>query len=287
MLRLLKKVSRKRRISKEHPAPAAAVAPVAPAFVPSEEARAEFPGILQKLLDRPEGTSYTCQCCGHVNNLAKTKRVNANCLFSQLELRRFECGGCGGIFGPMPLINCKPEELGELYGCLYKFYREGFSQPFQEKTFYLMNPSRRREYLNYACGDWTEGCERLRSLGWLIWGYEPFQRVDSTAIVTDRQAVIDKQYDGLMSHNFIEHVQNPADFFRECSMMIKPGGKMAHSSACFDYVYEVSPFHLFFYPGTSVEKLAARTGFKLLAEHRVDQDFPGYQYVCCIFEKCN
>jgi hypothetical protein len=259
--------------------------PAKPSFVPSESARAEFSILLAKLLDRPEGASYRCRCCGQLNQLALTKRVNSICLFSQLELHRFECSGCGGIFGPMPLIHCKPEELGGLYACLYQFYREGFSQPFQEKTFYLMNPSRRCEYLNYACGDWTEGCERLRLLGWQVRGYEPFQRVDSEAIVTNRNSVMSKQYDGLMTHNFIEHVQDPLAFFNECSSMIKSGGKMAHSSACFDYVFEVSPFHLFFYCGNSVAKLAEQTGFRLLQEHRVDQDFPGDQYVCCIFEK--
>jgi hypothetical protein len=92
-----------------------------------------------------------------------------------------------------------------------------------------------------------QGCERLRLLGWQVRGYEPFQRVESEAIVTDRNSVMSTQYDGLMTHNFIEHVQDPLAFFNECSSMIKPGGKMAHSSACFDYVFEVSPFNLFFY----------------------------------------
>jgi len=257
------------------------------AFVPSEEARAEFPGLLKALLDRPEAETYICQCCGVVNDLAHTKRVNSACLFSQLELKRFACSGCGGIFGPIQLIQCQSDELGRLYECLYKFFREGFSQPYQEKTFYLMNPSRRQEFLNYACGDWTEGCERLRSLGWHVWGYEPFQPVDSEAIVSDRNLLMSKQYDGLMTHNFIEHVQDPHAFFCECHSLIKPGGKMAHSSACYDYVYDVSPFHLFFYCGTSVERLAERTGFRMLSEHRVDQDFPGHQYVCCVFEKCD
>lgn len=251
----------------------------------ADRARAAFPALLKRLLDRPEGEHHECRFCGHDNRLSTARRVNATCLFSGLELRRFVCGGCGGVFGPTPLVNCTPAELGELYGCLYQFYREGFSEPFQEKTFYLMNPSRRREYLNYACGDWTAGCERLRSLGWQVLGYEPFQRVDSPAIRADEDFDGAKQYDGLMSHNFVEHVQDPVDFFRKCHALLKPGGVMAHSGACFDYIYEISPFHLFFYCGEAVEKLAERTGFRVLSEHRADQDFPGYQYVCCLFEK--
>lgn len=144
-----------KRVWEQEPQYGAVQVPAKPSFAPSESARAEFPILLAKLLDRPEGASYRCQCCGQVNQLASTKRVDSNCFFTQLKLHRFECSGCGVIFGPMALIHCKPEELGGLYACLYQFYREGFSQPFQEKTFYLMNPSQRGEYLNYACGDWT------------------------------------------------------------------------------------------------------------------------------------
>lgn len=251
----------------------------------SDSARAVFPSLLKHLLERPEGERQECHFCGHDNPLATTQRIDAVCLFSGLELRRFVCGACGGVFGPTQLIDCRPAELCELYGCLYQFYKEGFSEPFQEKTFYLMNPSRHGEYLNYACGDWTAGCERLRSLGWHVWGYEPFQQVRSAAILIDADIDTSKKYDGLMSHNFVEHVQNPFTFFRKCHSMLKPGGVMAHSSPCFDYVYAGSPLHLFFYCGQAVERLAARTDFVLRSEHRADQDHPGHQYVCCVFEK--
>jgi hypothetical protein len=248
-------------------------------------AKVDFAILLNELLERPEGSQYTCRCCGHVNELQHCERLSTHCLFSQLPLNRFRCGECGLIFGPVQLIEATQEELAALYACLYRFYREGYSQPFQEKTFYLMNPSRRGEYLNYACGDWTKGVERLRSLGWQVWGFEPFQQVASKAIVTRQDLVVGKQYDGLMSHNYIEHVQDPEAFFNECSELIVSGGTMAHSSACFDYVFEVSPFHLFFYCGESVQRLAARTGFKILAEHRSDQGFPEFQCVCYLFEK--
>ncbi|MEO8271619.1 MAG: hypothetical protein ABI557_17990 [Aureliella sp.] len=249
------------------------------------EAKAEFAERLGSLLDRPEPSEFACGCCATVNRLEHTERANSHCLFSGLELRRFRCGGCGAVFGPVPLIQCSSEELGGLYALLYRFYREGASQPFQEKTFYLMNPSTRGEYLNYACGDWTVGVERLRSLGWHVWGFEPFQHVASEAIVTSSKKLGNKQYDGLMSHNYIEHVQDPTAFFEDCGRLIMSGGKMAHSSACFDYVYEVSPFHLYFYCGESVPRLASRTGFSFVAEYRADQEYPGFQYVCCLLEK--
>jgi len=251
----------------------------------SSGAKAKFGSALKHLLDRPLPDSFSCRCCGATNVLAAADQISAACVFSGLALTRFRCGSCGVIFGPIPLVTCHAKELAALYELLYSFYAEGFSQPYQEKTFYLLNPSRRGRYLNYACGDWSVGIEHLTSLGWNVTGFEPFQTVHSASIVTDRARLHGEGYDGLYTHNFLEHVQDPMQFLRECSELIAPGGKMAHSSACFDYVFEVSPFHLFFYCGDSVRHLAHRTGFQLLAEHRVDQDLPGYEYVCCLFQK--
>jgi len=116
---------------------------------------------------------------------------------------------------------------------LYSFYKEGATQRFQEKTFYMMNPSTRGEYLNFACGEWVVGVDRLRSIGWHIWGFEPFQQIESDAILSDYDTLRQKTYAGLMSHNYLEHVQFPATFFSVCSGLIAPAGKMAHSTSSY------------------------------------------------------
>jgi 2-polyprenyl-3-methyl-5-hydroxy-6-metoxy-1,4-benzoquinol methylase len=88
-----------------------------------------------------------------------------------------------------------------------------------------------------------------------------------------------------MSNNYLEHVQFPAAFFNECGGLIAPKGKMAHSTPCFDYVYEFSAFHLYFYCGESIRKLAERTGFRVLSEHRIDKEYADSSYACFVFEK--
>jgi 2-polyprenyl-3-methyl-5-hydroxy-6-metoxy-1,4-benzoquinol methylase len=92
-----------------------------------------------------------------------------------------------------------------------------------------------------------------------------------------------RQYDGIMTNDFLEHVQDPEAFFKECANLLVPSGKMAHSTGCYDYVYEFSPFHLFFFCGESVQRLIARTGFRLLAEHR--DEHPDCLYICRVFER--
>jgi hypothetical protein len=241
--------------------------------------------LLREILSRPISGSHRCRFCGFSNHLSPASTLTAKCLFSDLDLIRYACERCGGIYGPIQLIECRPRELGRLYKYLYKFYREGLSTPYQEKTFYLMNPSSRGEYLNYACGDWSEGLQRLRLLNWHVDGYEPFQKPGTENILSIDTLDHCKQYDGLMSHNYVEHVQDPKEFFLQCRSFMKRGGRMAHSSACFEYLYEVSPFHLFFYCGKSVELLCERTGFKIASCHHSDMDLPGYQYICYIFEQ--
>lgn len=211
--------------------------------------------------------------------------LEARCLFTDLPLRRYRCECCRAVFGPVQLIECAQEELDRLYSLLYGFYREGFSDPFQEKTFYLLNPSRDGQYLNYACGAWAKGIAHLREQGWSITGFEPFQIVCSSEIETHHDSLVPGQYDGLFSHNFIEHLQHPLRFFFECSTLLKTNGIMAHSTACYEYLYEVAPLHLYFFCHNSARMLAARAGFRFVRRDETDLGRPGKEYICCHYRK--
>ncbi len=249
-------------------------------------AKEKFKDLLRSLLAKPVPETFLCPCCD-ASSFAANNTIIAKCMFSDLNLPRNECQKCGGIFGPTQLMHCSAHELGELYKLLYNFYKEGASQPFQEKTFYLMNPSWKGEYLNYACGDWSKGASHLRNMGWNVFGYEPFQHSTEPFIFTNKEQLKPAGFDGLISHNYLEHVQNPRLFFAECGQLLKPGSRMVHSGACFGYRYEVSPFHLFFATGESLHHLAQATGFRVATLMSCDLDFPGYQYTAATLEKLN
>ncbi len=238
---------------------------------------------LQQLLNRQAPEWFTCPSCNSQLRWKRLKEFKASCLFTQFPLHRFQCNQCGLIFGPLPLIQCAPQQLSRLYELLYEFFSEGASTRFQEKTFYLMNPSIQGHYLNYACGDWQVGIQRLRTLGWNVWGFEPFQSVQTEAIVSDIAQLSIQQFDGIMSHNYLEHVQNPATFFCQCKMLLKPAAVMYHSTPCYEYKYEVSPLHLYFFVGDSIDRLAQHTGFRKIAEYRSDLTVPGNEYICVGF----
>ena len=247
--------------------------------------RRAFTAALAAILGRAEPTRHRCGCCGSDLPVSSLERLEARCFVTGLDLRRVRCSDCGAVQGPLPLVACPADEWGALYRQLYAFFSEGASTVFQEKTFYLMNPSLRGRYLNYACGDWSRGVAHLRGLGWRVWGYEPFQPVRSRGIVRDLGDCPGIPVDGVMTHNYIEHVQDPLAFFGECAALLVEGGVMAHSSSCYEYVCETSPFHLFFYCGDAVDRLAKRGGFTLVGDHRADVDVPGTRYNCRVFRR--
>lgn len=113
-------------------------------------------------------------------------------------------------------------------------------------------------YVNVACGEWPQ-IEALRADGVDVWGLEPYQANTSRHIVTTIGA-LPLPVDGVCSNNYLEHVQDPAAFLRQCAQMLRPGGKMVHSTVCYEYVIEQSPFHLHFLCGRSPEVCARRAG---------------------------
>lgn len=81
-----------------------------------------------------------------------------------------------------------------------------------------------------------------------------------------------RQFDGIFSNNVLEHLSQPADDLRRMKGWLKPGATMAHATPCFEYLYEYTRFHLFFFPGRSRELLADQAGLRI-DNFEVDGDF--------------
>jgi SAM-dependent methyltransferase len=235
---------------------------------------------LAAAITREWPTQVVCRVCGTRIDTSVARRFNCSSMFTTATLERLQCPECDVIFGPWSLISASPQKLGELYRLLYRVYSEGATITWQEKAFYSMNPSRRGVYMNYACGEWLAGVQRLRSVGWNVWGYEPYLnasrcRPDCAAGLVDRiEDTGTTQFDGIFTHNFLEHPQDPRTFFAELHRLLKPGGAMAHSTPCFELRYDASPFHLYFFVGRSFETLCARTGFVVVERLESDRDDP-------------
>ena len=105
--------------------------------------------------------------------------------------------------------------------------------------------------------------QQTQSRDWDVWGYEPSADVASDFVVNKRDA-ISARFDGIFSNNVIEHFRDPITQFRDFHTILKEGGKMAHSSPCYEYSYPFTRFHTLFLLGRSADVLAHRAGFQLV-----------------------
>lgn len=219
-----------------------------------------FWATLDQLYDRlgPQQLPRCLACDGQGPFGARTD----TCIFGGGRLDRFECRDCGCVFGPMKYLDL-PEAIVEAdYRLLYQSYNEGDSTEQELRAFHALDPKPGGLYLNWGSGAWSASVERLRAEGWDVWGYEPHAETTSPFVVKTRGEV-SARFDGVFSNNVIEHLRDPAAQFADFKAVLKPGGRMAHASPCYDWRYAYTRFHVFFPMGTAPERLAARTGYRV------------------------
>ena len=175
----------------------------------------------------------------------------SECAFLGGKLERYQCPDCDVIFGPLKMLNLDKASLDLEYRFLYRFYSEGDTTEFEKRTFFELNPQKNGKYLNFGCGKWSRCIDNLRSEGWNVYGYEPYVKGSSQYIINNIETLNKMKFDGIFSNNLIEHLQDPILEIKQILNFSLPGGIIAHSTSCFEYSYEHSRFHLFFFTGRS------------------------------------
>jgi len=199
----------------------------------------------------------TCPICGATGPFEPKHSI---CQFTKTPIGRLSCPGCNVIFGPLDMISMSLEQMNEEYERLYSSYSEGDTTEYETSTFMSLPPIQGKTYLNFGAGRWSRTTKNLKAAGYDVTAYDPFV---SSEWVSSDSSVLERKYDGIFSHNVIEHLQDPVGTFRQMASMLKPSGTMAHSTACYEYRYEYSKYHLFFYLGRSPEILSSITGFEI------------------------
>jgi len=202
------------------------------------------------------------------DNKFKVLIADSHYLFTG-KLVRHRCPKCGVIFGTQEMLNLTLEELGAKYKELFDGGYVGFdSTNIEVAVFNYLNPRKDGVYLNWGAGSKLRTSEILKNKGYTLYGFEPYEsstKKDDLTI-TDFDALATMKFDGIMSNDFIEHVQSPVDALIDMKKYLKDSSCiMAHSTECWHYVYEISPFHLFFFEGHSIAVMADRAD--LLVTH--------------------
>ncbi|PNI00926.1 class I SAM-dependent methyltransferase [Vibrio diazotrophicus] len=212
--------------------------------------------ILENEEKKEKNTS--CPICGNVEKIELVKTFISECIFLGGKLERYKCSCCGVIYGPDKVLKLADNKLGEEYRLHYSVFSEGDSTESEIRSFFTLNPKKGKKYLNYGAGSWSKTIEKLRSDGWDVYGYEPFSSNDENIpyIITSSEQLETIKFDGIFSNNVLEHLRYPITELKYISSHLKPSGKLAMATPCFEYLYEYTRFHLFFFTGESKYILA-------------------------------
>jgi len=166
------------------------------------------------------------------------------------------------IFGADKMFALTAQELSQEYDWHYKVYSEGDSTEQEIRAFHALQPKKEGKYLNYGAGAWSKTLQMLRADGWDVYAYEPTgsAATGEAHVITDRAQLAAMRFDGLFSNNVLEHLRHPVDELVFMRSLLAPGALMSHATPCFDYLYEYTRFHLFFFLGRSRELLAQKAG---------------------------
>jgi SAM-dependent methyltransferase len=218
---------------------------------------------LDRLYARTETSEdAACLACATLARVSSFPVRTDKCLFGGGKLERLECMTCGCVFGPLKYLQTPDDVISADYRLLYSYYTEADSTDDEIRAFELLDPRPGGLYLNWGSGAWSRSVEMLRARGHDVWGYEPNAATASPFVVRNR-GEISARFDGIFSNNVIEHLLAPADQFLDFHRILKPGGRMAHASPCYQWSYAFTRFHVFFPLGRAPEALAARTGFRI------------------------
>ena len=213
---------------------------------------------------RPEPAQLACEICGFAGPATRFATYDSHCIFGGGRLLRRQCPECDTIFGPAKMLDLTPRELSEEYEAHYRIYSEGDSTENEVRAFHELAPRRDGVYLNYGAGAWSRSVEQLRSEGWNVLGYEPHaSAAGAQHVIGSQEQLATMKFDGIFSNNVLEHFRHPVAALREMEKLLQPGACMSHATPCFQYLYEYTRFHLFFFPGRALEVLARAAHLRL------------------------
>lgn len=230
-----------------------------------------------KLIDKFEEKCHLegeleCPVCHHKFKENESDILESECVFLGGKLRRFLCPNCNGIFGPNKMLLLDDHEFSDEYTTHYSVFSEGDSTEAEIRTFFRLNPEKGKKYLNYGSGAWSKTISTLRDQGFDLIGFDPYAPVKSEHIINSWEELSLHKFDGIFSHDLLEHLRNPVEEFNKMKTILSDEGIMVHSTACFNYVYEYTRFHLFFYTGTSVNEICNQTGLRVIAKDECNEE---------------
>lgn len=215
---------------------------------------------------RVASSTLTCELCRALMPRHQFAVLQTECEFGGGRLLRYRCPHCEVIFGAEKMLRLSPAQLGREYEAHYSVYSEGDSTEAEMRAFYALQPKREGCYVNFGAGAWSRSVALLRSEGWNVFAFEPHASATAGAaedwLIRDWGQLMASRFNGLFSNNVLEHFRYPVAELARLKGLLVPGGQMAHATPCYEYLYEYTRFHLFFYTGHSRHVLWQMAGLQ-------------------------
>ena len=219
-------------------------------------------------------SELSCALCGHTaHRVDFAERVTA-CIFEGGVITRHQFPACDVIFGSDLMLELSPEALTREYEWHYQIFSEGDSTEQEIRAFKALKPERGRAYVNWGSGAWSSSTERLRADGWEVYGFEPHGSAHGGGghVLTTRSELEQIKPAGIFSNNVLEHFRYPVAALRDMASLLPGGALMSHATPCFEYRFEFTRFHLFFFLGKSREWIAEQANLSIV-NYQTDGDF--------------
>lgn len=211
----------------------------------------------------PRTTKVKCPICGHTAPRDAYETKVTECIFGGGRLERYVCPDCGAIFGPLKMMALIGSRLGEEYRQSYSVYSESDCTMLEKRAFEALHPRKDGVYLNYGAGAWNRTTRELREAGYEVYDYEPYApKAADPWVIRDPVELRKRKFDGIFSNDLIEHLTDPIRDLEDMKRLLKPGGEMVHCSGCYEYAFEYTRFHLFFFTGDSLRRVADAIGLE-------------------------
>jgi hypothetical protein len=203
-----------------------------------------------------------CPICQYQEEGFKT--LESDCIFIPIEgldqhLIRYQCPNCDVIFGTQQMLGLSKYELKNAYQKLFDSgHKDGDenSVKCEINNLLILNPNSNRVYLNWGAGT-SVASDKAKLLGFTLLNFDPFV-IDSSKYISKDQ-LKNTKFDGIISHNVLEHLQDPISELELMKSFLKPEASMIHSTPCYRYSYEYTKYHLFFFEGRSLDVICEKT----------------------------
>ena len=210
--------------------------------------------------------NLSCALCGHTARRDSFAEHVTECIFEGGTITRQQCPVCDVIFGSDLMLDLSPEALTREYEWHYQIFSEGDSTEQEIRAFKALNPERGRAYVNWGSGAWSSSTEHLRAEGWEVYGYEPHGSAHGGGkyVLTTRSELEQIKPAGIFSNNVLEHFRYPVAALCDMASLLPAGALMSHATPCFEYRFEFTRFHLFFFLGKSREWIAKQAHLSIV-----------------------